>query len=104
MFNKLVIVFIVILVLIVLYYLTTKGFLPRSNPVLGAVTGAPGLRFGSVKDDSYNTLWTPGNRQSRSDTFNIRPDSGITTRGDSEYDAKRESDTAYMESLLKGTR
>ena len=96
MFNNLIIVFIVILVLIVLYYLTTKGFLPKSNPVIGAVSGAPGMRFGSVKDDSYQTLWVPGNRQSRSDTF--------TSRGDSEYDAQRESDIAYMESVLRGPR
>lgn len=96
MFNNIVIVVIIVLVLIVLYYLSTKGFLPRSNPAIGAVTGAPGLRFGSVKDDSYNTTWTPGDRASRSDTF--------TARGDSEYDSKRASDIAYAEALLKGTR
>ena len=70
--NWMVLAVVLILVLVLVWYVyfyAAEGMLPGSKPVLGATSGAPGLRFGSVKDDSYDTLWTPGDRATRSDTF-----------------------------------
>ena len=70
--NWMILAVVVLLVLVLVWYVyfyAAEGMLPGSKPVLGATSGAPGLRFGSVKDDAYDTLWTPGNRAARSDTF-----------------------------------
>ena len=68
-------IIVVLVILLVLYFTGIgsffggEGMLPASKPVLGATTSGPGLRFGSVKDDSYAVQWTPGDKLHRSETM-----------------------------------
>ena len=98
-------VVIVLIVLLVwyMYFYESEGMrgLPRSAPIMGATTGASGMRF-QEKDDAYQTVAGLQSRSSIQQQANANASSGFESMAGNPRDAGGWSDLALMQKAITG--